>query len=107
MPANYDRWRSVVSDVCQACGACCSTCREWPRFTLETDADIDLIPPALIDDSLGRMGAEGDRCAALAGEVGKSTGCTIYAIRPIVCRDCMPGDDACLEARARHKLPPL
>lgn len=94
-----------MSHVCQTCGACCSTCREWPRFTLETDAELALIPEALIDDGLGRMRAEGDRCAALAGEVGKFTACTIYAARPIVCRDCMPGDDACLEARVRHSLP--
>lgn len=94
-----------MSHICQTCGACCATCCEWPRFTLETDAELALIPEALIDDGLGRMRADGDRCAALSGDVGKFTACTIYAVRPIVCRDCMPGDDACLEARARHGMP--
>ena len=37
---------------CRTCGACCSFSRDWPRFTLETDADIDLIPPEFVDEKL-------------------------------------------------------
>lgn len=93
---------SVSSDsaLCQACGACCAYSHEWPRFTLETDAEIERIPAALIDDSQSRMRCEGERCAALSGEIGIASACTIYQIRPIVCRDCLPGDDACTMARA-------
>ena len=86
---------------CQSCGACCSTSAEWPRFSLESDEVLARIPEALVDDALGRMRCEGDRCAALSGQVGKHTACTIYDIRPDVCRACEPGDEACLIAR-RH-----
>jgi uncharacterized protein len=89
---------------CQRCGACCATDATWPRFSVESDADLERIPEALVDDSLGRMRCVGDRCAALGGEVGKMTACTIYAIRPIVCRDCQPGDPECLIARAKHGI---
>jgi hypothetical protein len=90
--------------LCTACGACCSFSREWPRFTMEDDADLDRIPRELVDERLGRMKCSGERCAALAGEVGVSTTCTIYSIRPDVCRACEPGDDACLLARRRFGL---
>ena len=81
--------------MCQACGACCSFSADWPRFSLEDDAALDRIPRAFVDDSLGRMRCEGDRCAALVGDVGVATSCSIYAVRPDVCRACVPGDDAC------------
>lgn len=86
---------------CQACGACCAYSAEWPRFTLEDDAALDAIPVALVDASLSRMRCDGDRCAALAGAIGHNTACSIYALRPEVCRACQPGDEACLIAR-RH-----
>jgi Fe-S-cluster containining protein len=89
---------------CQACGACCSFSAEWPRFSLESDADLDRIPRALIDDAHGRMRCHGARCAALVGEVGIATSCAVYAVRPEVCRSCMPGDDACRMARERFHL---
>jgi Fe-S-cluster containining protein len=71
---------------------------------LESDADLDLIPSAYVDDGLGRMRCNGDRCSALVGEVGKSTACAVYAVRPEVCRACLPGDDACKMARQRFGL---
>jgi Fe-S-cluster containining protein len=86
---------------CQSCGACCSYSRDWPRLTLEDDDAIARIPAALLDDDTGRMRCEGDRCQALVGTVGRATSCSIYAVRPEVCRACLPGDDACLIAR-RH-----
>jgi uncharacterized protein len=49
------------TNECQACGACCSYSREWPRFSLESEADLARIPRALIDDELGRMRCNGDR----------------------------------------------
>jgi Fe-S-cluster containining protein len=93
-----------VSLMCRACGACCSYSPEWPRFSLESDADIERIPRELVDDGAGRMRCNGDRCTALVGEVGKSTSCAIYAVRPDVCRTCLPGDDECLTARRRFGL---
>ena len=91
--------------ICQACGACCSFSFEWPRFSLEDDAALDRIPRAFVDGGQGRMRCDGDRCAALVGEVGVSTSCAIYAVRPDVCKACLPGDDACETARRRFKLP--
>src|ERR1700674_954478 len=85
--------------ACQACGACCSFSREWPRFSLEDDAALDRIPPAVVDDERGRMRCAGDRGAALVGDVGVSTSCAVYAVRPEVCRACVPGDYACQPAR--------
>jgi Fe-S-cluster containining protein len=92
------------SALCQACGACCAHSREWPRFTLEDDAEIDRIPAALINDSQAGMRCDGDRCAALSGAIGTATECTIYDVRPLVCRDCRPGDDACSIARAARGM---
>jgi Fe-S-cluster containining protein len=95
------------SALCQSCGACCSYSKEWPRFSTEEDADLDRIPPALVDDSQGRMRCNGDRCMALVGEVGVATACSIYAARPQVCRTCLPGDEACRLARIRFGLVPI
>jgi len=90
---------------CQSCGACCSYSQEWPRFSMESDEEIALIPAAMVAENGSGMRCENDRCTALKGELGKHVGCTIYAVRPIVCRDCQPGDEECLIARAHHGLP--
>jgi hypothetical protein len=100
-------FQADASALCQSCGACCAYSKEWPRFSTEADADLDRIPPALVDDGLGRMRCIGDRCTALIGKVGVKTACSIYAVRPEVCRTCQPGDDACAMARARHGLAPI
>jgi Fe-S-cluster containining protein len=96
-----------ASALCQSCGACCAYSKEWPRFSTEDDAELDRIPPALVDESQGRMRCNGDRCTALVGEVGVTTSCAIYAVRPQVCRTCLPGDDECRMARQRYGLAPI
>ena len=93
-----------ASAICRACGACCSFSFEWPRFSLENDAALDRIPSPLVDDIAGRMRCDGNRCAALVGDVGVSTSCAIYAVRPDVCRTCVPGDDDCEMARGHFGL---
>jgi len=93
--------------LCQACGACCAYSAKWPRFGLETEAEIEMIPRDYVDDARGTMRCKGDRCAALVGEVGVATGCILYAVRPQVCRACEPGDDSCTIARQRYGLPPV
>jgi Fe-S-cluster containining protein len=95
------------SAVCRSCGACCSYSREWPRFSTEDDADLARIPPAFVDDGQGRMRCNGNRCTALRGEVGVATSCAVYALRPEVCRTCLPGDDACTMARLAFGLAPI
>jgi uncharacterized protein len=90
--------------MCRACGACCSFSPEWPRFSLEDDAVLDRIPREFVDDEQGRMRCSGNRCAALIGDVGVSTLCAVYSVRPEVCRACLPGDDACQMARHRFNI---
>ncbi|KAJ8134620.1 hypothetical protein OY671_012167, partial [Metschnikowia pulcherrima] len=53
------------------------------------------------------MRCEGDRCAASSGKVGAATSCMVYAVRPEVCRICLPGDVECNMARRRHGLSPI
>lgn len=89
---------------CQACGACCDYSALWPRFSLESDEDIARIPADFIARDEGGMRCIGNRCVALEGIVGAHVACTVYEVRPQVCRACMPGDDACLLARSRHGL---
>lgn len=89
---------------CQSCGACCSYSAEWPRFSMEDDAQLDRIPEKFVAADLSGMRCEGVRCTALTGEVGKHTACGIYEIRPDVCRACMPGGDDCLMARKAHGM---
>jgi Fe-S-cluster containining protein len=87
---------------CQSCGACCAYNASWPRFSTETDEELDELPRHLVAEDEQGMRCYGDRCAALSGSVGVSTSCTVYDIRPDICRACMPGDGACLEARAAY-----
>lgn len=96
-----------VSNPCQACGACCAYSANWPRFTTEDDAALELIPAKLVNERLSGMRCEGARCAALEGEIGEATSCAIYALRPEVCRTCMPGDVECTTARRKYGLPAL
>jgi Fe-S-cluster containining protein len=93
--------------LCQACGACCAYSAAWPRFGLETEAEIAAIPRDYVDDARGTMRCVDDRCAALAGVVGVATACTLHAVRPQVCRACEPGDDSCVIARQRYGLSPV
>ncbi len=103
MSGNSAELSSEVSP-CQSCGACCSYSHEWPRFTTESDGELELIPERFVRDNLGGMRCDGNRCMALTGEVGVATACSIYAIRPVVCRSCQPGDEECLMARRKWGL---
>lgn len=94
-------------DICQACGACCDYDAEWPRFSIESEETLARIPEKFVAETLSGMRCEGTRCSALSGKVGHSVACTIYEVRPEVCRACLPGDEACLMARERHGLGPI
>jgi len=96
--------QAASADPCRVCGACCSYSADWPRFTLEDDAAIARIPPNYVDEGGAGMRCHGNRCTALRGEVGRATSCTIYDLRPDVCRACQPGDDACAIARSHFNL---
>jgi Fe-S-cluster containining protein len=105
--AQANSQRAAAEALCQSCGACCAFSAEWPRFSLESDAALALIPPACVDDANGRMRCVGNRCAALTGEVGVAVSCAVYAVRPLVCRECQPGDPECQMARRHYGLAPL
>jgi Fe-S-cluster containining protein len=98
---------ATAENICQSCGACCAYSSSWPRFGMEDDETLALIPPEFVNREQTGMRCVGNRCSALAGTVGAWTACKAYATRPDVCRECLPGDDACNLARARYGLPAL
>jgi uncharacterized protein len=97
----------LAGNPCQACGACCAYSENWPRFSTEDDAAIDSIPAALVNARGSGMRCSNDRCAALSGKIGIATSCSIYPLRPDVCRTCMPGDAECAMARRKFGLAAL
>ena len=92
---------------CQACGACCAYSANWPRFSTEDDEALARIPEELVNAHGSGMRCDTDRCAALKGKVGEATACSIYEVRPEVCRTCMPRDAECTMARRKFGLPAL
>ena len=97
----------TAENPCQSCGACCSYSANWPRFSIEDDTALDLIPAKHVNERRSGMRCDRDRCSALSGEIGTATSCTIYAVRPEVCRTCLPGDVECNMARRKHGLAPI
>lgn len=96
-----------LTNPCRSCGACCAYSRQWPRFSTEDDAALDLIPAAFVNEKQSGMRCDGDRCSALSGQIGLATSCLVYAVRPDVCRSCLPGDPECAKARQKWGLPVL
>jgi uncharacterized protein len=92
---------------CQSCGACCAYSANWPRFSTEDDEALARIPEQFVNAKLSGMRCEGERCSALSGEIGNKTACMVYAVRPEVCRTCMPGDPECTMARQRFGMAAL
>lgn len=90
--------RAAVPD-CQACGCCCAWSDTWP--VLMGPRDGEGIPDDLIDFDNQRMQSWGHRCAALEGEIGCRVGCSVYADRPLVCREFQAGSDDCRMVRRR------
>jgi Fe-S-cluster containining protein len=88
---------SVIYD-CQSCGACCSHKWSWPVLRRDR-SDAVGIPPEMVRHDYPLLRTEGNRCVALTGDVGVSTGCSIYEARPDACRSFTPGSVLCLEAR--------
>jgi len=93
-----------VSLDCVSCGACCAYSESWPAFI--GDGDGEGIPDELIDFDRERMLCHGNRCAALVGEIGNRAVCSVYASRPLVCREFQSGSDDCIMVRRAFKLDP-
>jgi uncharacterized protein len=92
-----------VAFDCLACGACCAYSESWPAFI--GDGDSAGIPDDLIDFDHGRMLCHGQRCAALRGTLGIDSHCSVYANRPLVCREFQAGSDDCIMVRHSFDLP--
>jgi hypothetical protein len=90
--------------LCQSCGACCAYSQNWPRFSIEDDDALALIPEQFVNARQSGMRCDGERCSALSGQIGVAVRCEAYAVRPEVCRTCMPGDAECNMARKRHGM---
>ena len=89
---------------CQRCGACC---REGYETVIVTPDDPVLkAQPALVVDCAEwkEIAREGERCAALDGELGQGYSCRIYEDRPVPCRELELGSANCLLARRRAGL---
>jgi Fe-S-cluster containining protein len=87
----------VIYD-CQSCGACCAHKWSWPVLRRDR-SDASGIPPEMVRDDYPLLRTEGPRCVALTGDVGVSTGCSIYGVRPSACRAFTAGSPLCIEAR--------
>ncbi|RDK02203.1 YkgJ family cysteine cluster protein [Paraburkholderia lacunae] len=99
-----------MSQVCQACGACCAHFRVsfyWGETDLQA---LGSVPEALtVPVSPHRVAMRGTevkpvRCVALTGEIGCSVACSIYELRSTTCRDFEAGTDRCNQARLAHGL---
>lgn len=88
---------------CLRCGACCAYSATWPAFI--GDGDGEGIPRDLIDFHQRRMLCHGNRCSALAGDIGSRAHCSVYRNRPLVCREFQAGSDDCIMARRGFGLP--
>ena len=52
MTRSSPRSTELTAAACRACGACCSFSPEWPRFSLEDDADLNRIPRRYVDGEM-------------------------------------------------------
>ncbi|HOK94865.1 MAG TPA: YkgJ family cysteine cluster protein [Anaerohalosphaeraceae bacterium] len=79
--------------ACLSCGACCAYYR-CSFYWAEADSVPGGTVPAALTEKLNDfrlamrgMSGPNPRCIALLGEVGKSVRCSIYDLRPSVCRE--------------------
>ena len=115
--------RKITSADCQSCGICCSpeassrdgcygadyvevTNRDLKRMSKALSAEEigDRVSIGMDDNSCMKLVPKNgmERCAALTGRIGRSCACSIYEVRPGVCREFKPGSEECLEARKNY-----
>lgn len=110
---------AAARNPCRACGACCASYRV-SFYWAETEPALGGVTPKEVTAKLTphRAVLRGTelapvRCVALAGTIGASVSCTIYAQRPSPCREVQPSwadgtrNERCDRARASHGLPLL
>ena len=88
---------------CVSCGACCAYSQTWPAFIGAGDGEG--IPEEFVDFENERMLCFGARCSALTGTIGIRVACSVYADRPLVCREFEAGSDDCIMVRRSFDLP--
>jgi Fe-S-cluster containining protein len=101
------------------CGACCANTDEnraegfrdyvqvFPRDALARRGD--LLGVYAVRNKRGeihlRLDTE-DRCVALEGVLGDRVRCSLYALRPEVCKRVEAGSEECLRARRERGIDP-
>lgn len=114
MPENMVRFDARVKRDCQHCGACCfSDLVTYVRVTGDDHARLGEFAEDLTEFHGHRcyMRMVDGRCAALARDpLHGGFACSVYAVRPEVCRALERGSPACeaellqKEGRARRAL---
>jgi uncharacterized protein len=110
------RAQSPPVNPCDDCGACCREAFDSVPVGPQDERVAEMFPDLIRVHEDGWRDlrrvpgkGEGTRCICLRGD-GASTRpyrCTIYADRPINCRDLEAGSENCALARRRVGLPPL
>lgn len=95
---------------CTTCGVCCVFALIVP-VSHDESANIDPCVDILLDDIEEEIVIDrvlprrsDGRCIHLAGELGRSIGCSIYEGRPQPCRDFDAGSDRCHEYRRMYGI---
>ncbi len=95
---------------CTRCGACCAHFRVsfyWAEAAERGLPETLYEPLTPVLSCMRGTYSKSPRCAALAGEIGRQVACSVYEQRTSPCRELQPGEEKCLQARARHGLPAL
>jgi Fe-S-cluster containining protein len=98
--------------ACATCSACCDHPEPWSQIDLTLE-DVNRIPAHYhIPSGFGnirKMARTGNRCIALVGTIGVDARCSIYDIRPKVCREYDPAARTaeCNQCRRPHGLADL
>ena len=100
---------------CLTCGACCTNPRENREEGFRDWVEIDprdvilrrRVAAKLVvynAEGVPHLRLDGDRCAALRGQLGRRVFCSVYEIRPRACQRVEPGSDRCRQYRREHDL---
>jgi Fe-S-cluster containining protein len=100
---------------CQSCGACCWGDAMWIHLVAGDDDRLgeDRVRRLTVLTQHGRgyfarsMVMAGGRCVAYTGDLGDGrSGCSIYDVRPDICRTFAAGSGDCHAARRRRGIEP-
>jgi uncharacterized protein len=100
---------------CQSCGACCWGDEMWIHLVAGDDDRLGekRVRSLTVLTQHGRgyfarsMRMEHGRCVAFRDDLGGGlSGCSIYEVRPDICRDFQAGSGDCHAARRRRGIEP-